>query len=97
MPEATIRNMFVSMLERIGIGSDERRARVIVFHSPGHTFVSLCRLLLPAQVGRDLARHKAFEMNDAYTHGAILDLAEARAKCDSAIKRQEQGEMELSR
>jgi len=96
VPEATIRSTFTSMLEGIGISAEERKARVIVFHSLRHTFVSLCRLVLPAQVARDLARHKGFEMNDEYTHGAVVDFAEAKAKFETAIRRPELKDRELS-
>ncbi len=65
----TLRSCFYELLEKIGIGEDERIKRNLTFHSLRHTFSTLARDSSISQEDRMVVLgHKSREINDRYTH-----------------------------
>ena len=69
MSSPTLRNVFYEILDKIGIGEEERLKRNLTFHSLRHTFSTLARDSAISQEDRMLVLgHKSSDINDRYTH-----------------------------
>ena len=65
----TLRASFYELLEKIGIGEEERATRNLTFHSLRHTFSTLARDSSISQEDRMVVLgHRSREINDRYTH-----------------------------
>ena len=69
---------FKIALKRIGIEEEERRRRVLVFHSYRHGFNSMIRGKVPDEQLRRVTGHKTLAMSDTYDHVAIEHLSDVK-------------------
>ena len=75
MSPPVLRTAFYEVLEKIGIGEEERDKRNLTFHSLRHTFSTLSRDWNISQEDRMLVLgHKSAEVNDRYTHASDVAL-----------------------
>lgn len=84
MSAPSMRIAFYDILDKIGIGEEERRKRNITFHSLRHSFSTLSRDYEISQEDRMLVLgHKSTKINDRYTHST--DEALSRVSKLSAV------------
>ena len=84
MSAPSMRIAFYDILDKIGIGEEERRKRNITFHSLRHSFSTLSRDYEISQEDRMLVLgHKNTKINDRYTHST--DEALSRVSKLSAV------------
>jgi integrase len=82
----TVNEGFRTMLRRIGINEESRKARNLLFHGFRHTFVSLSRMAgLPDFVVQRLSGHKSVFMVERYSHAEIIDFAAARSAMETTV------------
>ena len=75
MSPPVLRIAFYEVLEKIGIGEEDRDKRNLTFHSLRHTFSTLSRDWNISQEDRMLVLgHKSTEVNDRYTHASDVAL-----------------------
>ena len=74
-----ILKQFKAAISRIGITEEQRRARVLVFHSYRHGFNTMVRGKVPDEQLRRVTGHKTLAMSDNYDHPAPEQLKDIAA------------------